>query len=51
MTVKQWGLAGLKYALMLCGLIFLGQLGSPYLSSLGTSADQPQYLVAGEMAI
>lgn len=46
MTVKQWGLAGLKYALMLCGLIFLGQLVTPYLKSWGSPADQPQYLFA-----
>jgi HlyD family secretion protein len=46
MTVKQGCLASLKYALMLCGLIFLGQLITPYLKWGGNSADQPQYLFA-----
>ncbi|MCM2264186.1 MAG: efflux RND transporter periplasmic adaptor subunit [Desulfuromonadales bacterium] len=46
MTFKQGCLAGLKYFLMLCGLIFLGQLVAPYLTSWGASADQPQYLFA-----
>ena len=47
MTVKQWSLAGLRYALMLCGLVFLGQLATSYLTSWwGSAADQPQYLFA-----
>lgn len=46
MTVKQGCFTGGKYLLMLCGLIFLGQLVTPYLTSWGSSADQPQYLFA-----
>jgi HlyD family secretion protein len=47
MTVKQWCLAGLRYALMLCGLVFLVQLAAPHLTSWWSSdADQPQYLFA-----
>ncbi|NJC88498.1 MAG: efflux RND transporter periplasmic adaptor subunit [Desulfuromonas sp.] len=46
MTVKQACLTGCKYLLMLCGLIFLGQLVAPYLTSWGSSSDQPQYLFA-----
>jgi HlyD family secretion protein len=47
MTVKQWLPAALKYALMLCGLAFLIQLVSPWLTSWrDSSGDQPQYLLA-----
>lgn len=46
MTVKQWGLTALKYALMLCGLLFLGQLIAPHLKFSGNAGDQPQYLFA-----
>jgi HlyD family secretion protein len=47
MTVKQWSLAGLKYALMLCGVVFLGQFAAANLTSWwGSAADQPQYLFA-----
>ena len=43
MTVKQWGFTALKYALMLCGLLFLGQLIAPYLKFSGNAGDQPQW--------
>ena len=47
MTVKQSLLTGFKYLLMLCGLVFLIQLGVPRLASWwGSSSDQPQYLYA-----
>ncbi|MHB8709363.1 MAG: efflux RND transporter periplasmic adaptor subunit, partial [Desulfuromonadales bacterium] len=47
MTVKQSLLTGLKYILMLCGLVFLMQLVVPRLAAWwGSSSDQPQYLFA-----
>jgi HlyD family secretion protein len=47
MTVKQWGLAGLRYVLMLCGLVFLIQFAAPLFQSWWLSSDeQPQYLFA-----
>lgn len=47
MTVKQSLLTGLKYILMLCGLVFLLQLVVPRLAAWwGDSSDQPQYLYA-----
>lgn len=47
MTVRQSLLTGLKYLLMLCGLIFLLQLVVPRLAAWwGNASDQPQYLYA-----
>ncbi|TLM65854.1 MAG: efflux RND transporter periplasmic adaptor subunit [Deltaproteobacteria bacterium] len=46
MTIRQWCLAGLRYGLMLCGLIFLGQLAATAFKAWSPAADQPQYLFA-----